>query len=146
MNHRASEEYLRNAVMTASPEQLQLMLYDGAIRFARLAREAIRRSDWETGCDQLIRAQRIVAQLQNGLRADANPELCDQLARLYGFIYQRLVTANVEHETAAIDEALQILEHQRETWRMLLSKVSGAQSPPAESERSPVAETVAVHG
>jgi len=127
-----SDEYLRGAVETASPEQLQLMLYDGAIRFARQGREALVRKDFETSCDKLIKAQRIVVEMQNGLRHEANPVLCDQLASLLGFCYARLVDANVKHDSRAIDEALQILEHQRETWRILLDKTRDAR-PPARS-------------
>ena len=49
--------YLRDAVMTASPEQLQLMLYDGCIRFALQARDAIEKKDYETSYEKLTRAQ-----------------------------------------------------------------------------------------
>ncbi len=121
-----SGEYLRNTVMTATPEQLQLMLYDGAIRFARQAREAIQRNDLEMSCEKLLRAQRIVLELQNGLRPEVNAALCEQLAGLYTFVHGRLVDANIERDPTAIDEALQILEHQRETWRLLMDKVRDA--------------------
>jgi len=127
-----SGEYLRNAVMTATPEQLHLMLYDGAIRFAKQAKEALERKQFEVSCEKLLRAQRIITELQNGLRPEINPSLCEQLSRLYAFIYSRLVDANMKHEPRMIDEALTILEHQRETWRMLIEKVRG--TPPAGSE------------
>ena len=57
----ASQEYLKNTVMTASPEQLQLMLYDGAIRFATRGRDALSRKDYEGAYNSLERAQRIAA-------------------------------------------------------------------------------------
>ena len=125
----ASNEYLKNAVMTATPEQLQLMLYDGAIRFARQARDALRAQDWETSCEKLIRAQRIIVEMQKGLRHEVNPELCSQLASLYQFVYSRLVDANISHRESALDEALQILEHQRETWRLILERLHTADKP-----------------
>ncbi len=128
MTHDASGEYLKNAVMTATPEQLQLMLYDGAIRFARQAKDALARRDLETSCDKLLRAQRIIAEMQNGLRHDVNPTLCSQMAGLYGFIHDRLVHANMKQSPEAIDEALTILEHQRETWVMLLEKLKSEQA------------------
>ncbi len=126
MTQKASDAYLQNAVMTATPEQLQMMLYDGAIRFARQAREAMLGKDLETACEKLLRVQRIVTEMKNGLRPEIQPELCEQLAGLYNFVYWRLVEANVRHEPSYIDEALQILEHQRETWRLLLEKVQSA--------------------
>lgn len=126
MTGTASNEYLKNAVLTASPERLQLMLYDGAIRFARQGRDALARKDYSTSCEKLLRAQRIVVEMEAGLRHDVNPELCQQLAALYHFVYTRLVDANLGHETAAVDEALRILEHQRETWIMLMQRIAGA--------------------
>jgi flagellar protein FliS len=125
MTFNASDEYLQSAVMTATPEQLQMMLYDGAIRFCRQAKEAILRKDFETSCEKLIRSQRIVSQLKSGLRPEVNPVLCEQLADVYDFLFRRLVDANMKRETGLIDEVLQILEHQRETWRILLEKVKG---------------------
>src|SRR5207249_4264150 len=119
MSEYSSNEYLASAVLTASPEQLQLMLYDGVIRFASQARAALVSRDWETSCDKLIRAQKITLQLQAGLRPEINLELCQQLSSLYSFAYRRFVEANVHHDTEAIDEALQILVHQRETWQLL---------------------------
>lgn len=123
MNQEASGEYLRNAVMTASAEQLQLMLYDGAIRFTRQARDAITASDFETSCEKLLRAQRIMQELENGLRPEINPELCQQLGSLYRFVNTCLIDANMKREVGTIDEALQILNHMRETWLMLMDKL-----------------------
>ncbi len=126
MSHDAQGEYLRNAVMTATPEQLQMMLYDGAIRFARQARETMEKGDIETSCEKLLRAQNIVLELENGLRPEVNPELCRQLSGLYTFIYNRLVDANMKRDVALVDEALSILEHQRETWRLLMDRAREA--------------------
>src|SRR6185436_209271 len=129
-----SGEYLRSAVMTATPEQLQLMLYDGAIRFAKQARDAIAREEWENSCEKLIRAQKILIQMQNGLKHDVNPELCTQLTSLYQFVYSRLVDANMTHKISSINEALQILEHQRETWKLIVDRIQGTtQSPGPQS-------------
>lgn len=112
--------------MTATPEQLHLMLYDGAIRFVTQAKEALAANDLEACCEKLIRAQRIVLEMQRGLRPEYNPELCRNLEGLYTFVYNRLVDANISHNPAAMQEALQILEHQRDTWRMLIERVQAA--------------------
>ncbi|MCA9254617.1 MAG: flagellar export chaperone FliS [Phycisphaerales bacterium] len=123
MYENNSNEYLKNAVMSASQEQLTLMLYDGAIRFATQGRDALAKGDFEASCEKLIRAQKIVLELRNGLRYEVNPALCEQMAGLYGFIYNRLVDANVKRSLTLIDEALKILRHQRETWQLLMDKV-----------------------
>ena len=126
-----SQEYLKNAVMTATPERLQLMLYDGAIRFAAQGLEALRNKDREGAFNALERAQRIVLELGNGLRREVNPELADQMAALYSFIYRRLVDANMQQDEQAIDDALSILRHQRETWLMLMEKLHKVAGEPA---------------
>lgn len=123
MYENGSNEYLKNAVMSASQEQLTLMLYDGAIRFATQGRDALAQGRFEESCEKLIRAQKIVLELRNGLRFEINPALCEQMAGLYGFIYNRLVDANVKRSLTLIDEALKILRHQRDTWQMLMDKV-----------------------
>ncbi len=123
MGSVGSKEYLKNQVMTASPEQLQMMLYDGAIRYARLGKEAIQAGDIEQSFNHLTRAQRIVLEMINGLRPEVNPELCERMAALYNFIYRKLVDATIHKETGSIDEALRILDYQRETWAMLIKKI-----------------------
>ena len=87
-SEKASREYLKNAVMTATPEQLQLMLFDGAIRFTLRGREALERDDVEGAFNGFERAQRIVLELNSGLRREVNPQLVDQTAALYDFIYR----------------------------------------------------------
>ncbi len=122
-NNNAAQQYLKAAVMTASPEQLQLMLLDGAIRFATRGGQALQERDYEASFNALDRAQRIVLELNNGLCREVNPPLVDQMAALYGFVYRRLVDANVTHDLQAIQDALKILRHQRETWAMLIDKI-----------------------
>jgi len=146
----ASSAYLRDAVLTAPPEQLQMMLYDGAIRFARQAREAVQDGDLATSCEKLIRAQRIMLELQNGLRPEVNPSLCAQVGGLYTFVYRRLVDANLTRDVAKIDEALRILEHLRETWQLLLKKLRDEAPAPAAAtvagETCPEAGCLSVQG
>jgi flagellar protein FliS len=119
----SAQEYLKNAVMTAPPEQLQLMLYDGAIRFALRGQEAIRAKQREASFEALERAQKIVLELASGLRPEVNPQLAEQMAALYNFIYHRLVDGNVQQDEQAVEDALRILRHQRETWLLVLEKL-----------------------
>lgn len=145
----ASFEYLKGAVMTASPAQLQLMLLDGAIRFATRGREAIERKDIEGAFNALERAQRIALELIGGMNRDANPELVDQMAGLYNFIYRRLVDANMKRDTRAVDDALRILSHQRETWRLLIEKITreaGTRGGPPAARDSDAQPALCVEG
>jgi flagellar protein FliS len=173
MSGGAPNSYLRNAVMTASPEQLHLMLYDGAIRFSLQARDAIEARDYETSYNKLSRAQAIILEMQNGLRPEVNRELCERMAAIYSFIYRKLVDASVHHSVSDLDDALKILRYQRETWVMLIDKVNqtraeqgaagpaeapAATLPPARGEeaasappqgagdRTPVGSTFSIEG
>ena len=124
MTPTTDNPYLRDAVMTATPEQLQLMLYDGAIRFASQAKDALAAKDYERSHDKLTRAQNIILEMQNGLRFDINPELCERVASVYGFLYRKLVDANVNRKPEDIDDALKVLRIERETWQILVEKVN----------------------
>ena len=119
-----SDAYLRTQILTAPPEKLQLMLYEGAIKFARQAKDRMLAKNWEASCELLIRAQNIMMELLSGLRSEVNPQLCGRLAAVYLFIYRRLVDANVEHSTQYIDDALEVLAIQRDIWLELLDKLA----------------------
>ncbi len=119
-----TQEYLKTKVMTASPEMLTLMLWDGAIRFAEQGKEAIGRKDIEGSYKALVRSQRIITELTTNLKHDVAPDLCGKLAALYNFIYRRLVDANLTKNTQFVEDALEIMRHQRETWVMLMEKLA----------------------
>lgn len=120
----ASQEYLKNAVMTAKPEQLQVMLLDGAVRYALRGQQALRDKDHEGSFNNLDRAQRICLQLSAGLNRDVNPGLVDQMSALYNYCYMRLIDANLQRDPDAVDDAVRVLKHQRETWALIVDKLA----------------------
>jgi flagellar secretion chaperone FliS len=123
MTNQAANQYLRAKVLTATPEQLQLMLYDGAIRFTEQAKIALQKSDFEGSFNGISRAQKIIAELSGSLKHALAPELCGKLASLYNFVYRKLIEANIEHKVESLDDALAILRYQRETWALLLDQL-----------------------
>lgn len=150
MGTSARDEYLRNAVLTASPAQLQLMLYDGAIRFASQGRDAVAAGRIEDGYNALTRAQRIVLELESGMRPEIAPEICKQMSGLYNFVYRQLVDGCVRRDVAPVDEALKILRYQRETWVLLMEKLRGgaveAGRPPAGAPQEQASVGLVVEG
>ncbi len=137
MSDSPLNEYLKAKIMTATPQQLQTMLYDGAIRFCEQARQAMLDKDIPTTHERIVRAQRIVVELSTTMNAEVNPELCGRLASLYTYVYRLLVDANVQRDPSKIDEALSLLQHIRETWLMALSKLrenAATGDPPAAIE------------
>jgi flagellar secretion chaperone FliS len=119
-----TQEYFKTKVMTASPEMLTLMLWDGAIRFAEQGKEAILKKEIEGSYKSLVRSQRIITELTTNLKHEVDPDLCGKLAALYNFIYRRLVDANLTKNAQLVDDALEIMRHQRATWVMLMEKLT----------------------
>ncbi len=137
----ASNEYLRNAILTASPEQLHLMLYDGAIRFTRQGIEGITNREWDKAFTGFSRAQKIVLEMLNSLNYEVDRDLCTRMAGLYNYMYRSLVQACSERSVAAAEEALKMLTYQRETWVMLIEKLrnerNAGSAAPASSPKTP---------
>lgn len=134
MNPQAAQQaqnYLRTRVLTATPEQLQMMLLDGAIRFCEQGRAALARKDLEASYASISRAQKIVLELNGSLKHDVSPDLCAKLASIYNYTYRKLLEANVGHEVEPLGEALRMLRYQRETWALLLDQLGRQKSAAA---------------
>ena len=100
MNPQAAQNYLRTKVLTATPEQLQMMLYDGAMRFGEQARVALQKKNFEQSYTLISSVQKILDGADCTLKHDVCPELCGKLAALYNYAYRKLIEANVEHDVA----------------------------------------------
>src|SRR5947199_1877586 len=96
-NSQAAQNYLRTRVMTATPEQLQMMLYDGALRFGEQARGALAQKNYEQTYNNVSRVQKIITEMLSTLKHDVAPELCGRLAAIYKYVYKKLIEASVEH-------------------------------------------------
>ncbi len=136
MRPREVNPYLKTKVLTASPEELRLMLYDGAIKFCHQAKAAREANNIETAFECLMKAQKIVLELSTSLNHQISPELCSKLSALYTFIYRRLVDANINKDDKAIDESIKLLEYERETWQMLMHQLAEEASTEAGQEAS----------
>lgn len=119
-----ANEYLRTKILTANPQELRLMLYEGAVKYSRQAKLAIDEKDIEVSFNCLMRAQKIVLELSASLNHDVAPEICEKLSALYTYIYRLLVDANVQKDTKLVEEAVKLLEHEKQTWQMFMEKMS----------------------
>jgi flagellar protein FliS len=102
-------------VLTAAPQKLRLMLIDGCIRFARQAREAHATGNVEQFSSSLERARDIVTELISGIRPDGT-SLTESTRALYAFIFKSLAEAQLHQDPPKIDDALRVLEEERQTW------------------------------
>lgn len=117
--------YLRTQVLTASPEQLRLMLLDGALRFARQAAEGMAAKDYEATYNGITQARAIVLELATSIRAEVDPDLAQRVRSVYMFIYREMVDASLARDLPRLEKAIDLLQYERETWAMLIEKVAG---------------------
>jgi flagellar protein FliS len=112
----ARAAYAANAVTTASPAKLLVMLYDRLARDLVVARERLAERDVAGVHEQLVHAQQIVIELRSSLDLDAW-DGAQGLADLYDFLLQELVAANVKKDDARIADCQEVVEPLREAWR-----------------------------
>jgi len=121
MTYNALNQYKQNAVFTATPEELTLMLYDGCIKFLNIAKYNIEKKDIEKAHNALIRAQDIVIELDSSLNMQY--EISNNLRQLYNFVREKLIDANINKKVEPIDEALEIVSELRDTWKEAMKQV-----------------------
>lgn len=130
--------YRSNAVLTASPGQLVLMLFDGALNALAIARDAMSQSEAdfrrvEVVNRQLLKAQAIVSELQSGLNFESGGEVAATLDRLYDYYNRRLFEANMRKEIGPVIEVEKLMSELRAGWAEMLMKQGAV--PPGEFAR-----------
>lgn len=122
--NRSAQMYQKNAVQTASPAKLTLMLYDGAVKFTNIAIEAIEAGDIEKAHNNIVKAQNIIVEFRSTL--DMKYPVAKDFDVVYDYIYRRLVEANMKKDKDILVEALKHIKTMRDTWRevMKLNNVS----------------------
>ena len=117
--------YQRNAIMTASPAELTLMLYDGAIKFCNIAILAIEKQEVEKAHVNLKKAQAIISELR--ITLDHKYPVWEDFDRVYDYIYRRLIDANMSKNIADIEDALKYIREMRDTWKEVMKRNAGGE-------------------
>ena len=116
----AAEAYKRQQILTATPEALTLMLYNGALRFMTEGREALEKKNFEEANTALQKAQNIITEFRVTLNMEY--DIAHQLMPLYNYVYDRLVEANLKSDVEKIDEAKHIISELRDAWAKAMVK------------------------
>ncbi|MGH2319176.1 flagellar export chaperone FliS [Planococcus sp. SE5232] len=118
------QAYQKNSAMTASPQELTLMLYNGSLKFMKLAKRAMADKKFEEKNTNIIKAQNIVQELR--ITLDLKIEMSAGLAQMYEYMYTRLLDANTKSDLAALEEVETLMTDMRNTWKeaMALAKKS----------------------
>lgn len=120
MDNNIANAYQRNAIMTATPAELTLMLYEGAIKFCNIGMMAIEKKEIEKANTNLKKAQAIITELRVTL--DHKYEVWEDFERVYDYIYRKLVEANIHKDAEALEEALKRIREMRDTWKEVMRK------------------------
>ena len=124
MSQTNANAYLTTKVMSATPEELRLMLLDGAIKFANQGMEGLKAKDHEASYTGLTQCRNIVLELLNGIRDGDDPVLADKVKGVYSFLYAELVEVGMERDPVRLEKLITLLEYERETWVMLMEKLA----------------------
>jgi len=135
--HPAHDAYFENQVLTATPQKLRWMAIDGAIRFARQASEYWKSERIYEGGEALIGCQRLLVELMSGVKAERAPELAGNVSSLYAYLSRLLNEARRARDTRKLNEVIEILEIERETWRQVCEQLGAAPQAPATDASSP---------
>lgn len=129
------QSYQQVATRTASPGQLVLMLYEGAIRFLERAQTGFTLEDPvesnTTVSNNILRAQEIIRELDFSLNLDAGGELAVKLRGLYDYFDRRLMESNLRKESAGLQEVIHRLAVLRDAWAEMLQSQGAAMNLPA---------------
>ncbi|MDQ0339920.1 flagellar protein FliS [Caldalkalibacillus uzonensis] len=112
------QTYKHNAVQTASPGELTLMLYNGCLNFIKQARHAMAENNIQDKNTNIQKAQDIIRELMVTLNTDY--EVAKSMLRMYDYMLQRLIEANIKNDPAALDEVAEYVTQFRDTWKEVL--------------------------
>jgi flagellar protein FliS len=118
--HNPYQSYQTNAVQTASPGELTLMLYNGCIKFIKLAKKAIEENNIPEKNTNLQKAQKIIQELMVTL--DMKYEVSKNLMSLYDYMNRRLIEGNVKNDIVILDEVEAFVTELRDTWKEVIKQ------------------------
>ncbi len=111
--------YANSKIMTASPAELTLMLYDGAIKFANIAIAAIEKNDIEKAHNNIIKVERIILEFKSSL--EHKYPVAKDFEQVYNYLIRRLHEANMKKDAEIMEEILKHLRTMRDTWKEVMA-------------------------
>lgn len=135
-------QYQQNQVSTASPEQILLMLYDGAIRFTREAISGVEGNKPELRIHGISKAMAIITEFSNTLNHDIGGKIAEDLHELYGFMTRELTSANINNDVKKLKDVETLLVDLRQTWgeAVVINKLDKATAVAKAKPKSPVSQ------
>lgn len=114
------QQYSNSKVLTASPAELTLMLYEGAIKFCNIAIVGIEQNDMQKAHNNIIKTERIINHFRMTL--DMKYPVAEDFERVYTYLERRLLEANVKKDKEILEEVCMHLRSMRDTWKEVMRK------------------------
>ncbi len=111
-------QYNQNKILTASPAELTLMLYDGAIKFCNIAITGIEQNDLQKAHNNIMKVQKIIEEFQ--LTLNFKYEIANDFNNVYNYLMKRLREANMTKDKAILEEVDEHLHTMRDTWKEVM--------------------------
>ena len=124
MQNNPYDQYLKNKIMTATPAELTLMLYEGAIKFGNIAIKGIEEGDVQKAHINIIKVEKIIEEFRRTL--DFKYEVAQHFENVYQYLAQRLIEANITKDKAIMEEVVEHLRSMRDNWKEVM-KVAKSQ-------------------
>lgn len=121
--HNGYAAYANSKIMTASPAELTLMLYDGAIKFCNIALVGIEKNDIEKAHNNIMKVERIINEFQATL--DHKYPVAKDFDNVYNYLKVRLREANMKKDPEILEEVLKHLRTMRDTWKEVMTLNQG---------------------
>lgn len=131
MSPYSINQYQNNHILTASPEQILLMLYDGAIRFTRQAIQGLEEDNMASVHHGIKKTMAIITEFANSLNHEIGGEIAENLDALYSFMIRELSLANLKKDVEKLRVVERLLVDLRATWGEAV-EINKKQMMPAE--------------
>lgn len=112
--------YNKNKIMTASPGELTLMLYEGAIKFCNIAIVAVEERNIQKAHENIVKVENIIEELRSTL--NHKYPVAEDFENVYKYMYDCLVEANIKKDKEILEEVLKHLRTMRDTWKEVMRK------------------------
>lgn len=122
MGNNPFNEYMRNKVMTATPAELTLMLYEGAVKFGNISIKAIEDGDIATAHANIVKVQNIIDEFRRTL--DFKYPVAQDFENVYSYLSRRLIEANIHKDKEIMEEVVKHLRSMRDNWKEVMKKAT----------------------
>ncbi|MFH2131336.1 MAG: flagellar export chaperone FliS [bacterium] len=119
---KSNQAYKKAAVTTKDQGTLILMLYDGTIRYLKIASNKIRKKDLEGAHNAISKAKAIISELMTSLNTEDSGRVGSSLKSLYVYMFNRLIDANIQKNASYIDEVCELMSELRDGWLAVVNQ------------------------